>query len=187
MSSDVATALGAAFVASVLTTIGSRWIAGFQAKRTAEEASHQRDHDRELSRLADERSLRDAKRERLRRDYEDLAFAATEIQGSTVQLAMLWRGDTEEARNARVNERLDEATKDLGRAILRLRLEGDEDLVTRYQAVRALWWEYTDLLAAKDDRKRFGKISETLTKLEPTVEAILGRTRTTLNELSRPL
>jgi hypothetical protein len=186
VSSDVATALGAAFIASVLTTIGSRWIAGFQAKRTSEEASRQRDHDRELSRLADERSLRDAKRERLRGDYEDLAFAATEIQGATAQLAMLWRGDTEEARDARVNERLEDATKDLSRAALRLRLEGDEDLVARYQAVRSLWWEYTYLLAANDDHQRFGKISDTLTELGARVEAILEQTRTTLDDLSRP-
>jgi hypothetical protein len=186
---DAQTALlsvGSIFVAAILTAFGSRWITGVQADREARERELDRDLQREQARLVDERSLRDAKRERLRRDYEDLAFAATEIQGATLELAMLWRGDTEEARNARVNERLNEATKDMGRAILRLRLEGEEDLVARYQAIRSLWWEYTELLTS-EDRRKYGKISETLTKLEPAVEAILQKTKSTLEDLSRPL
>src|SRR4029450_6423088 len=95
--------------ASVLTTIGLRWIAGYEAKRTAEEASRQRDHDRELSQLADERSLRDAKRERLRRDYEDLAFAATEIQGSTLQLLHCATASLQDLASQRVEGREDPA------------------------------------------------------------------------------
>jgi hypothetical protein len=179
--------VGSIFVAAILTALGSRWITGVQADREARERELDRNLQREQARLADERSLRDDKRERLRRDYEDLTFAATEIQGSAVELGVLWRGDTEEARNARVNDRLNEATKDLGRAILRLRLEGDEALVTRYQDVRSLWWEYADLLVATDDPRRFGKIADTLTKLNPAVDAILEQTRKTLDDLSRPV
>jgi hypothetical protein len=78
--------------------LGSRWIAGFQAGGDARQRELDRDLAREQARLADERSLRDAKRERLRRDCEDLSFAAMEIQGSAVELGVLWRGDTEEAR-----------------------------------------------------------------------------------------
>jgi hypothetical protein len=183
---DAQTALLSAFAAAILTALASRWIAGFQANRDAKQRELDRDLQREQARLADERSLRDAKRERLRRDYEDLSFAATEIEGATLELAMLWRGDTEEARNARVNNRLSEATNDLGRAILRLRLEGDEDLVARYQAIRSLWWEYTALLAS-DEPGKYGKIAETLEKLNPAVDAILQQTRKTLDDLSRPV
>ena len=39
MASDLTTALSAAFVASILTTVGSRWVAGFQAKRAADQWS----------------------------------------------------------------------------------------------------------------------------------------------------
>jgi hypothetical protein len=183
---DAQTAVLSVFAAAILTALGSRWIAGFQAERDATQRELDHNLERDQARVADERALRDAKRERLRRDYEDLAFAATEIRGSTAQLAMLWAGDTEEARNARVNERLEEAERDMGRAILRLRLEGEEDLVARYQEIRSLWWEYTYLLTS-EEHKKYGKISETLTKLEPAVEAILQKTRSTLEDLSRPL
>jgi hypothetical protein len=59
-----------------------------------------------------------------------------------------------------VNERLTEAERDMGRAILRLRLEGEEDLVVRYKEIRSLWWEYTYLLTS-EEHKKYGKISET--------------------------
>ena len=58
--------------------------------------------------------------------------------------------------------------------------------MARYQEIRSLWWEYTYLLTS-EEHKKYGKISETLTKLEPAVEAILQKTRSTLEDLSRPL
>jgi hypothetical protein len=77
MSSDVAAVLGAAFGAAILASIGSYGVARFAANRDAEQRKLDREEARVEARRADERNLRDAKRERLRRDYEAVAFAAT--------------------------------------------------------------------------------------------------------------
>lgn len=177
------TALSAAFLAAILTAVGAGLVARFQAKRDAKQRELDRAFQKEEAQRADERSLRDAKRERIRRDYEDIAFAATEIQGATVQISFLDAGDTEDARNARVNDRLNEATKGLGRAILRLQLEGVEELVQSYQEVRTLWYDFTSDLA----QKKYGGVAETLTKMQAAVESILKKTRADLDALSKPI
>ncbi len=163
MSSEVATALGSAFVASILTTIGSRWIAGFQAKKSGHQEQLRRDHEREQARLADERSLRDAKRERLRGDYVALTFAADNFLSASKQLAMLWAGDTPEARAERIQAQPEEATADLGRATIRLRLEeGTQSIVEAYQRVRGLWFTYQYQVPEADRRHDHREVGETL-------------------------
>jgi hypothetical protein len=78
---------------------------------------------REQARLGDERSLRDAKRERLRVDYVALTFAADNFLSASKQLIVIWAGDTPEERQGRIEKQLNEATQDLGRATIRLKLE----------------------------------------------------------------
>jgi hypothetical protein len=133
MSSELMTALGAAFVASLLTIVGSRWVAGFQAKRADARDDLRRAHEREESRRADERTLRDAKRERLRGDYVAVAWAAENFSSAAKQLAMLFAGDTPEARDERIQDQLEDAHSDLGRAMIRLQLEaGTDHVVSAY-------------------------------------------------------
>jgi hypothetical protein len=139
VSSEVATALGSAFVASILTTIGSRWIAGFQANKSGHQEQLRRDHEREQGRLGDERSLRDAKRERLRADYVAVTFAADNFLSASKQLIVLWAGDTPEDRRGRIEKQLNDATEDLGRATIRLKLEeGTQSIIDAYERVRSL-------------------------------------------------
>jgi hypothetical protein len=179
VSSDVATALGAAFVASILTITGSLLVARYQARRAADQG-----------RLADQRLLRDAKRERLRRDYEDVAFAADTIRGAANELSALFRGDTVDERNERINRRLADATEELARPILRLRLEvGTEPIIEHYQALRAAWFEYTDYwlprLEGKD--RVYGEIATVLGRISASVSAILDKAKADLDALSRPI
>ena len=177
MSSEVATALGAAFVASILTTVGSRWIAGFQARK-----------QREQARLADERSLRDAKRERLRGDYVALTFAADAFLSASKQLAVLWAGDTPEARAERIQDQLEEATADLEWATIRLRLEeGTQSIVEAFQRVRGLWFTYQYQLPDADRRHDHSEVGETLRKMEAEVEGIVGTAKADLDELGKPI
>lgn len=78
---------------------------------------------REDARRADERTLRDPKRERLRGDYVAVAWAAENVGSAAKQLVMLLAGDTPEARGERIPTQLEDAHADLGRAMIRLRLE----------------------------------------------------------------
>ena len=85
-----------------------------------------------------------------------------------------------------MNERLREATKDMGRAIVRLRLEGELDLVDSCTRIRGLWFEYEALLRSTHQR-RYGQIAEALTKLQGEFEVITDQTRSNLESLSRPI
>jgi hypothetical protein len=190
VSSDVALALGSAFVASILTTLGALSVASFQAKRHSEEEERRREHEHHLARLADERSLRDAKRERLRTDYEDVAFAADTIQGATGALAILLRGDTVDARNERLNRTLEEATGNLTRPILRLRLDdGAAPIVSLYHDLRAAWWRYaeSELPRVERDHRGYDDLIKTLEEIGSLVTAILDKAKADLDALSKPL
>jgi hypothetical protein len=187
VSSEVATALGAAFVASVLTTIGSRWIAGFQSKNAAAQEQLRRDHERLEARVADERSLRDAKRERLRGDYVAISFAAENIIGASMQLVTMFAGDTAEARAERVQAQLEDATADLGRALTRLKLEEAQAIVDAYQRVRALWFTYQYQAAEADARHDHTEVSETLQKMQAEVGSIITSAKADLDRLGKPI
>jgi hypothetical protein len=188
VSSEVATALGAAFVASILTTVGSRWIAGFQAKKAAGVDKIRRDHEREQARLADARSLRDDKRERLQIDYVAVAFAAENILSVSKQLALLEAGDTLEEREKRLRAQLEEATDDLGRATIRLKLEeGTQHLLDAYQRVRSLWFTYQYQAPIADRDHDHLEVAETMQRLEAEVEGIIARARADLDALGKPI
>jgi hypothetical protein len=123
MTSDVVIPLVAAFIASILTIIGSLVVARYQAGKADIREAAREAHELGEARLLDKRHLHDAKAERVRRDYVDIAFAADNFQSASIQLTVLWAGDIPEARGERIQEQLKEATDDLGRAIIRLQLE----------------------------------------------------------------
>jgi hypothetical protein len=185
---DAQLALVSAFSAAILTAVGARLVAGFQAGKDAEQRKLDRELQVEQAKLADERNLRYRKLERLARDYEDVSYAASEIQGATIQLAFVLAGDTQESVTQAVNERLNEATANLGRAIHRLRLEGDEQLGERYLKVRGLWHDYAEKYARiLAGEPRHGAISKTLTEMQTEVDAILDSTKSILAKLSQPI
>jgi hypothetical protein len=111
-------------------------------KADTREAAGQ-EHEHGEARLLDDRHLREAKAERLRRDYVDIAFAADNFQAASLALTILWAGDTPEARAERIQEQLKDATDDLGRSIIRLQLEeGTQPIVEAYKRVRGNWLRY---------------------------------------------
>jgi hypothetical protein len=188
MSSDVSTALGAAFIASVLTTIGSRWIAGFQAKKAGEREQSRIDAERDEAQHADKRSLRDGKSERLRGDYVAVTFAADNVLSASMQLVMLLAGDTPEARGERIQTQLEEATADLGRSMARLKLEeGTQPILEAYNRVRALWFEYQYHVAEADRRHDHQEVAETVRRMNAEVQGIIDRAKTDLDRLGQPI
>lgn len=94
--------------------------------------------------------------------------------------------EKKEAERA-VNSRLSEATRDLGREIHRLRLEGQEERgSTSYLKFRGLWYEYTDLYGRLlAHAGGYADIAETLKEMQAAVDAILDTTRASLVDLSR--
>jgi hypothetical protein len=84
---DAAPAIGfVAYAAGVAEGTCEPTIADRRPLRGAEQAKAQLDHDREQARLADERSLRDGKRERLHGDYVALGYAADNVLSAAKQL-----------------------------------------------------------------------------------------------------
>jgi hypothetical protein len=188
VSSDVATALGAAFVASILTIIGSLLVARFQARKAAVQEELRRTHEREQARLADERALRDAKRERLRVDYVALTFAADNFLSASKQLVILWAGDTEEARGQRIQDQLESATENIGRAMIRLTLEeGTQHIVDTYRRTRGLWFQFQDESREADRIHDHTKPAATLQAMETDVQGIITAARADLDQLGRAL
>jgi hypothetical protein len=184
--SDATIALGSAFVASILTTVGSRWIAGFQSKKAAEQEQARIDAARDEARRADERSLRDSRRERLRGDYVAIAWAAENFGSAAIQLAMLWAGDTPEARSQRIQDQLADANTDLGRLMVRLRLEeGTQSIVDAYQRVRADWFEYQHKVEEADRIHDHSRVAELLNAMETEAQGIVERARVDLDRLGK--
>jgi hypothetical protein len=87
--------------------------------------SQQREAERD--RRNDARKLRDAKAERIRADTVVLAVAADAFEGVGKQLAVLWAGDTKEARAERLNAILTKVTEPLAPALMRLQTETDTE------------------------------------------------------------
>jgi hypothetical protein len=172
----------------LLTTIGSRWIVGVQAKRQAGRDKEREQHERNLARLADERTLRDAKQERLRRDYVDLGYAAQTIRDVAVGLMVLFAGETEEGRAKRLNDRLEEATGELGRAVIRLQLEsGTRPLLDAYDPLRSKWYEYSYYVEAAERTHDHSNAAEAIAIIESEVKDIIAMARTDLDALAKPI
>jgi hypothetical protein len=178
--------LVSAFVASVLTIIGSRWVVGVQMKKAGQQQRVRIEAEREEGRRADERSLRDAKRERLRGDYVAVAWAAENFGSAAKQLGMLWAGDTPEARNQRIQEQLNDANTDLGRAMLRLRMEeGTQPIVDAYQRVRGNWFQYEWQVPEADRSHDHTKVAELLVAMEGMPRTSSGWRRPTWTSWGR--
>ena len=177
MSAETATVLAAALSASLLTLLGSFLVADFQAKRTVEAA-----------RVADARSLRDAKRERLRGDYVPVAYAADAILSASKQLGVLWAGDTIEDRNARLETQLADATDDLRLAVIHLRLETDtQSIIDAYERVRGHWFQLEWQVPEADRQHDHSQVLATLTALEADVEGIIILARSQLHDMGKPI
>jgi hypothetical protein len=87
-------------------------------------------------RTNDARKLRDARIERIRADTVTLAVAADAYEGVGKQLAVLWAGDTKEARAERLTVMLTKAADGLIPAVMRLQTEtGTAGVVDTYKAV----------------------------------------------------
>jgi hypothetical protein len=187
--SDVGVALGAAFGASILTTIGSRWIVGVQTKKAAEQQQVRSKHEAAQARVADERSLRDAKRERLRGDLVAISLAADTIHHVGMELVTLFRGETEESRDERLNETLKTATENLAAPMMRLRLEeGTQPLLDSFQSIRSLWFLYADwdVPRAKESGD-YQEAIDTITKISAQSSSVLVEAKSQLDALSQPM
>jgi hypothetical protein len=188
MSSDVVIPLVAAFIASILTIIGSLVVARYQAGKANTRELTRQTHEHREARLLDVRHLRDAKRERLRRDYVDIAFAADNFQSASISLTILWAGDTPEARGERIQEQLKEATDDLGRAIIRLQLEeGTQRLVEAYKRIRGNWLRYQYEVVEADREHDHTQVAKTMEEIETDVEAIIAMAKADLDKLGKPI
>jgi uncharacterized protein YdaU (DUF1376 family) len=193
---DAQLALASALSASVLTAIGTRLVAGFEKKKEAEQRRLDRESQAEQARLADARNLRDQRIQRVSRAYEDVSYAAAEIREASLQLDVVWEGDTQENVIQAVHERFNEANRDLGRAIHRLRLEGEEGLVKDYRKLRDLWrkydYEYAEFLA---DLSGHGlepfagalMLVAARREIRAASDAILDATKARLADLEKPI
>ncbi|MEX0983664.1 MAG: hypothetical protein WD096_01285 [Actinomycetota bacterium] len=188
MSADVYTPLAAAFVASILTSVGSRWIAGVQAKKAGVQQQVRIDADHAEARRQDERNLRDAKRERLRGDFVAVAWAAENVGSAAKQLGMLLAGDTPEARDERIQKQLEDAHVDLGRAMIRLRLEeGAQPIVDAYQRVRGNWFQYQWQVPEADRNQDHSEVLKLLLAMEADVEGIVTTAKADLDRLGQAI
>ena len=164
--------------------IGSLLVARFQARKVAVLEDQRRAHERAQARLVDERSLRDAKRERLRVDYVALTFAADNFLSASKQLITLWAGDTEEERGLRIHAQLEGATEDIVRAMIRLKLEeGTQSITDAYLRVRGLWFDYQVQVPDADRKHDHSEVATTLGKMEAEVEHIIVAARADLDRL----
>ena len=188
MSSDVVIPLVAAFIASILTIIGSLVVARYQAGKAETRETARQAHEHEEARLSDERNLRDGKREGLRRDYVDIAFAADNFQSASIALTMLWEGDTPEARGERIQEQLKAATDDLGRAIIRLQLEeGTQLIVEAYKRVRGNWLRYQYEVVEADRKHDHTQVAKTMETIAADVKGIIAMAKADLDKLGKPI
>lgn len=188
MSADVVTPLAAAFVASILTMIGSRWIAGYQSDKAAAQEKLRREHESAQAKLADQRSLRDGKRERLRADYVVVAYAADSILGASKELGVLWAEETVESRDERLNKLLTKATDDLRRATVRMKLEeGTKPLIDAYERVRGHWFQYQWQVPEATRSNDHSQVLATLLAIESEVQGIIATAKAHLDALSNPI
>jgi hypothetical protein len=157
-------------------------------KKTGEQQEARLAAEREESRRADERSLRDGQRERLRGDYAAVAWAAENFSSAAKQLGLLLAGDTPEARNRRIHEQLNDANADLGRAMVRLRMEeGTQPIVDAYQRVRGNWFQYEWQVPEADRSHDHSEVLRLLTGMEVDAEGIITTARAHLDRLEQPL
>lgn len=186
MNSDVLVPLAAAFTASILTVVGSRWVAGVQAKNAGKQLQVRLDAERAEARRADEQTRRDAKRERLRGDYVAVAWVAENFGSAAKQLGMLLAGDTPEARGQRIQDQLEDANADLGRAMIRLRLEeGTRPVVDAYERVRGNWFQYQWQVPEADRTHDHSEVLKLLTAMEADAKSILTTAKADLDQLGK--
>jgi hypothetical protein len=178
-AAEVWMVLAAAFGAAILTAIGTRWIAGFQAKKEAEREQ-----------MADLRHLRDEKRERLRNDYVILVQAALAMKA--VAQEMLFLSGTKELREAWIDgfdNKLGSSKEDLDRAAIRLTLEtGTEDVQYAYSEIQGVFRAYGSALL-HEERAAGGELaprsSDLLRQLSDLIDSMVAQSKAHLEALSQ--
>jgi hypothetical protein len=101
---------------------------------------------------------------------------------------MLVAGDTPEARGQRIQDQLADANTDLGRAMVRLRLEeGTQPIVDAYARVRGNWFQYQWEVPEADRVHDHSKVAELLRSMEADAKAILTTAKADLDHLGTPI
>jgi hypothetical protein len=188
-AAEVWTAIGAAFGASILTTIGTRWIAEFQAKRAADQEEARRAHELQRDRREDERRTRDAKRERLREDYVQLISAGLKMDEVAAELLFVDDEDLSTERWARLDRALSKAKEDLDRAVVRVMLESEAAAALEsYTEIKATFRLYGIALvhetrSPQDPQQSMGH----LTRMRSLLDQLKSRAREHLDSLAKPI
>ena len=116
-----------------------------QLKR--DEQAHINQMERE--RIAYERSLKDAQRERLRSAYKVILNATEEYEAVIHQLLYVTEGETEQTRNQRLNASLHRALSGMNEAMIEVTLEDvGDDVKTIFSDLRRAFHSYTYALDA---------------------------------------
>lgn len=120
------------------------------------------DHARESDRLADERRLRDARRERLRASIETVLHASLVVGQVVSEARNIWQTETVEARDARHTAMLEQSSVGINEARVSLMIQPatkelvrlvDEDVLTvfeRYKSAYMFDKRFPDTDAHKD-------------------------------------
>lgn len=98
----------------------------------------------EREQVAYQRTLKDAKRERLRNANKVVLNAAEEYEAAIHQISVIMQGETEETRNKRLNASLRNALTGLNQAMIEITLEDvGVDVKTIFRELRQAFTSYT--------------------------------------------
>lgn len=139
--------------------------------------------------MAYQRSVHDAKVERIRSRFVEIAYAAQVFKDAGKRMDVLWAGETVEERDAEINAQVQEATTNLGRALTSLRLEfGVEHVLDRFEETRRAFvgvQVITQANARRPGTYEIGKLIKTLNELESGTKALLSQAKDYLATHSR--
>lgn len=159
LRSAVVGAVVAAIVTAVFTFINTSRQLKSQREQTDKTIEHQAVQTRltltqqaELARLADQRALRDAKRERLRSAYVSVLVGAQAFYNLMLDPSMLFPNDTPDqvAANANIVKQRAAAQMDVSRTFWELLIETDAtEFVKAYWAVLTAYRDYSECLKVR--------------------------------------
>ncbi len=137
---------------------------------------------------ADQRSLRDAKRERLRAAYREILTTALSLEKLAGVYA--WLGGRPEYQKG-LDAELNETMKDLDRELVTLALESDATHVMgMFDEVREAFTRYRLHVVSKTtdpDFSTYRSLGEELEKLKKVVPELVDSARNHLSELEQPI
>lgn len=113
------------------------------------------------------RSLRMARAERLRGQYVTLAGAVMAFADVAQQMMILWKGDTVEGRDARLNDLLEKKLGSVAAAIECLELEMDtEEVLGLFREANGLFAQYQHMVQSIEADQQAFKTQEVYGGLE---------------------